>query len=212
MAVKNGTLEFDQRKYSIDSHFQCSDHGQSGHASNATLIHDKMKEVYGITHIYLTYPLLAYWVHPETGQEIAKGRVHEQSRWMQNAEPGHIFRFYWDLPGVPVGSHAEKGLLAQEINVGQASGIVVLQPNPEWETLVQNHGQYPLLVYWVHHKTGKEIAKGRIGMNENWNQNAKLGHVSLHAMMCLWRHFFAHCHCFIATSFGLGLPVLLGSS
>jgi hypothetical protein len=68
-------------------------------------------------------------------------------------------------------------------------------------------------VYWVNHKTGKETAKGRIGMNEHWDQNAKLGHVSLHATMffcgviSLLTFIF-----FIGTSYDLGLPVLLGSS
>jgi hypothetical protein len=192
MVVNNGSLESGPRQYSIYSHFQCTDHGQSGHASNATLIHDKIKEVYGITHMStflmnnVRYPLRVYWVHPESGKEIAKGRVREQSRWIQNAEPGHVFKFYWDLPDVPEGSHAEKGLLAQEINVGQTEGKVVLQPKPEWEIRVQNHGQHPLLVYWVHHTTGAEFAKGRIRKHEAWNQKAELGHVSLcgHVLYC----------------------------
>jgi hypothetical protein len=189
MTTKNGSLVKSSHKYSVMSHFLCSDHGQSGRASNATLIHNKMKEMLGVTHMRILlkntvqYPLRVYWVEPKTGQEIAKGRVRAQDNWIQEAERGHVFKFYWDVPGVPVGSHAEKGLLAQEITFGQTEGIVLLDLKLEWKTLVHNHGQYPLLVYWVNHKTGKETAKGRIGMNEHWDQNAKLGHVSLHAAM-----------------------------
>jgi hypothetical protein len=187
MTVRNGSLEFGTHRFSIVSHFQCSDHGQSGLASNAKLIFDKMKEVHGATHVTISlfnnvrYPLLVYWVNPETGREIAKGRVREQVRWIQHAEPGHIFRFYWDLPGVPEGSHAEKGLLAHEFTVGQTESKVVIEPKAEWEISVQNHGQYPLLVYWVHHDTGEEIAKGHIHKHSTWDQKAELGHVSLYA-------------------------------
>jgi hypothetical protein len=157
-----------------------------------------------------------FWVHPETGKEIAKGRVHEQSRWEQNAELGHVFKFYWDRPDVPEGSHAEKGLLAQEINVGQNEGEVVLQPKPDWMIWVRNDGQYPLLVYWVHHTTGEEFVKGHIGIFSSWNQKAELGHVSsyCHVIYCCFISLltlFTHC-LGLSLLVLLGLSILLGSS
>jgi hypothetical protein len=186
MTVENGSLVKSSHKYSVVSQFQCSDHGQSGRASNASLIHNKMKEVLGVSHMRVLlknnvdYPLRVYWVKPETGQEFAKDRVRAHDNWIQEAELGHVFRFYWDRPGVPEGSHADKGLLAQEITFGQTEGIVVIQSKPDWKILVQNHGRYSLLVYWVHHITGEEIAKGRIRKHEGWDQKAKLGDESLH--------------------------------
>jgi hypothetical protein len=222
MSVRNGSLEFSSHRFSIVSHFQCTDHGQSGRASNATLIFDKMKEVHGATHMTISlmnnvrYPLLVYWVHHESGREIAKGRVREQVRWIQHAEPGHIFRFYWDLPGVPEGSHAEKGLLAHEFTVGQTESKVVIEPKAEWEISVQNHGRYPLLVYWVHHDTGEEIAKGHIHEHSTWDQKAELGHVSLCASVlygCIisLAHFCLAFLTRISFPFDVkGLPVLLG--
>jgi hypothetical protein len=200
MTAENGSLVKSSHKYSVVSHFQCSDHGQSGRASNASLIHDKMKEVLGASHMRIflennaQHPLRVYWVEPETGQEIAKGRVRAQDNWIQDAEPGHVFKFYWDRPDMPEGSHAEKGLLAQVIKVGQTESNVVVQPK-EWKIWVRNHGQYPLQVYWVHHKTGKEFAKGHIGESGAWDQTAELGHVSLHAMISVVAPIFAHFYC-----------------
>jgi hypothetical protein len=36
----------------------------------------------------------------ETRHEIAKRRVRAQDNWIQEAEKGHVFKFYGDLPGV----------------------------------------------------------------------------------------------------------------
>jgi hypothetical protein len=77
------------------------------------------------------------------------------------------------------GSHDEKRLFAPEIEAGQTENSSVSKM--KWKIGVQNQGQYPLLVYWVHDKTGEEKEKGHIRKHDgDWYQQAQLGHVSLY--------------------------------
>lgn len=44
------------------------------------------------------------------------------------------------------------------------------------DLVVQNEGDYPVHVFWVHHITGEEIHKGTIQKHGAWDQLAQIGH------------------------------------